>query len=72
MSWTTAPARTSPSRWARFAGPNPVEAIGYSFGDTENVNADGEVTGIQTVRTKVDDYLAQCEAQGLGRPKILP
>jgi quercetin dioxygenase-like cupin family protein len=54
-----------------FAGPSPVEAIGYSFGDTEAVNAQGEVVGVQTLRTKVDDYYKQCEAQGFGRPAIL-
>jgi quercetin dioxygenase-like cupin family protein len=54
-----------------FAGPDGAEAVGYSFGDTAAVNEEGEVVGVQTFQGKVDDYLAQCEAQGFGRPQML-
>ena len=54
-----------------FAGPDPVEAIGYSFGDNEQVNAEGEVTGIETFKDKLALYFKLCEAQGFGRPNIL-
>lgn len=54
-----------------FAGPDPVEAIGYSFGKTEAVGPDGSVTGVQTVQTKVDHYLRLCKQQGFGEPKFL-
>jgi 2,4'-dihydroxyacetophenone dioxygenase len=54
-----------------FAGPDEVEAIGYSFGDTEAVNAEGEVVGVATLETKVAEYYKACEEQGFGRPNIL-
>src|SRR4051812_41062991 len=51
------------------AGPGEVEGLGYSFGDTEAFNEDGELTGTQTQQSKVDRYFELCEAQGFGRPK---
>lgn len=55
-----------------FAGPDAVEAVGYSFGETESIGPDGSVTGVQNVQTKVEAYLRACKEQGFGEPKILP
>jgi 2,4'-dihydroxyacetophenone dioxygenase len=54
-----------------FAGPTEVEAVGYSFGDNETIGPDGEVTGRETFKDKLDLYYRLCETQGFGRPKIL-
>jgi quercetin dioxygenase-like cupin family protein len=54
-----------------YAGPDPVEALGYSWGVTESIGPDGSVTGVQTLQTKVEHYLRLCKAQGFGQPKIL-
>jgi quercetin dioxygenase-like cupin family protein len=55
----------------RFYGRSAVELIDFSFGGTEVLTDDGEVTGLGTVELKVKRYFELCEEQGVGRPALL-